>query len=72
MDPKLIVDLILQVNRAVGLIAPVVRAVAKIRDAAGGDFPVLATSLDLTDERVKQIIDEGDQWLRDHPEPSSA
>ncbi len=68
MDPKLLVELILKLNQAAGVLAPVFQAVAKIRDAAGGDFPPLATSLDANEETVKKIVDEGKVWLDAHPE----
>ena len=68
MDPKLLVELILKLNQAAGVLAPVFQAVAKIRDAAGGDFPPLATSLDANEETVKKIVGEGQAWLDAHPE----
>lgn len=65
-------QLIVAVNAGVAKIAPIIRALQKLRNDVGGDLPELVVSLDLSDEVIDRTVAKGEQWLRDHPAPAPA
>ena len=65
--------LILAVNKLIDAVSPMLEAVGGLRTMFGGDasLPRLVDSLEAYKRAGRQVIEDGEKWLREHPVPES-